>query len=1159
MSFGFAPAPRDQGPAQIQEVCELLRAVQNTDSSLRQAAEKKLGEVWSDPVKSNDLVRQLALLLSAREAGGAPVELRQEAAVLLKHCAAGGGSAYPQLWPDLDESVQELLKGHLLSAVTQDSSAPVRRNAASAAAAIADFVASSLEELMKEWPQLLPALEGLVQPGSDAGARVAALGLLRELAGVIGEGLLKRGAQATAMFQSCLSDNDAGVRSAACQLLLQMVEDVAHEGEAVQVLGQAMPGVTATIGGLAASPTHEDLLRDTLESLISAADEEPEFFKDHDLQNLWPLLVQLCSARHFADDDVRHSAMEAAMSIVTGNFEDFCKPEGQPFLEKIIALNIEWMFDVEQDVDAWTAQADAPEEDDEIDGDTVQLGEENLDRLAEKASDVEQCEDVFLPVLFKAIRVLMGAPDVTWQHSRAAVMAVSQVVEHIEDESWVDQCVHFIAERLAHVHPRVRFAAFQAVGQVAYDQEPYVQDSHHELLLAAIVTGLNDVNVRVATNAANAFVSFGEELDRDALEPHIDELMGRLFDRLKQAQTRSMQEQALAAIAMVGEIAEDLFEPYYKHVMPELKAIIARASSDDERTIRGKAFECVSLIGDAVGKDVFLPDAQEVMQTMATAMQKGFAADDTTREYVHEAAGRIATTLKREFKPYVPALLPSVFAVLAQRPKEVDVDSDDDDEKADMSLRMVGEKVLGLKTAVLDEMQESMSLIGTLIEALEDDYCEFLPITCQALSPLLDFPLSSGLREAAFKTWESLTECTRSAVEASKCDRGSLCELVRKFLEALLMQMAKCPESKDLDEELLGALQAEATGIGGVIRKAGPGVLAKADVDALVKALMQLLLRVHGDDEAEPDTSMGMRHRKGKGAAAAADDDEENEESDAEDEPVATRQSVRYCLVDVAGALMKTSPAEFAEVGLKPFLDLIQKLLQQGVPDAERSLALYLAEDVVEYLGEASVPFWHLFMEQACHAVTDKSPVVRQYACGVIGAGSRLPAFAPAARAAAGQLGRLIQKHGERHRRRRAATQEAKQVALATDSAIRAFGVLVRHQESTLGADAAQGWGLWLTNLPLRCDHEEGQKAHQQLLELVVASHPVITAPGNLPRVLGIFADVYKTKFSCKDLDAGIVEVARRANESMQGVAASLSEKQQKKLAQAAKDGGRAQ
>ncbi|CAK0827568.1 unnamed protein product [Prorocentrum cordatum] len=1009
---------------------------------------------------------------------------------------------------------------------------------------------------MKEWPQLLPALEGLVQPGSDAGARVAALGLLRELAGVIGEGLLKRGAQATAMFQSCLSDNDAGVRSAACQLLLQMVEDVAHEGEAVQVLGQAMPGVTATIGGLAASPTHEDLLRDTLESLISAADEEPEFFKDHDLQNLWPLLVQLCSARHFADDDVRHSAMEAAMSIVTGNFEDFCKPEGQPFLEKIIALNIEWMFDVEQDVDAWTAQADAPEEDDEIDGDTVQLGEENLDRLAEKASDVEQCEDVFLPVLFKAIRVLMGAPDVTWQHSRAAVMAVSQVVEHIEDESWVDQCVHFIAERLAHVHPRVRFAAFQAVGQVAYDQEPYVQDSHHELLLAAIVTGLNDVNVRVATNAANAFVSFGEELDRDALEPHIDELMGRLFDRLKQAQTRSMQEQALAAIAMVGEIAEDLFEPYYKHVMPELKAIIARASSDDERTIRGKAFECVSLIGDAVGKDVFLPDAQEVMQTMATAMQKGFAADDTTREYVHEAAGRIATTLKREFKPYVPALLPSVFAVLAQRPKEVDVDSDDDDEKADMSLRMVGEKVLGLKTAVLDEMQESMSLIGTLIEALEDDYCEFLPITCQALSPLLDFPLSSGLREAAFKTWESLTECTRSAVEASKCDRGSLCELVRKFLEALLVQMAKCPDQGprrgapgrpagggDRDRWRDSEGWAGRAGEGGR-RRAGEGAHAAAAARARGRRGRAGHLHGHaapqgqgggrGRGRRRGERGVGRRRRARGHAPVRALLPRGCGWRAHEDVPCGVRRGGLE-------ALPRPHP-EASSAGRSR-----RRAQPRALPGGGRGGVFGRGQrPLLAPLHGAGLPRRHRQepggapVRLRCHR--RGLPAARLRARGA-GRGGAAGAADPEARRAPQAW----------------AAREAKQVALATDSAIRAFGVLVRHQESTLGADAAQGWGLWLTNLPLRCDHEEGQKAHQQLLELVVASHPVITAPGNLPRVLGIFADVYKTKFSCKDLDAGIVEVARRANESMQGVAASLSEKQQKKLAQAAKDGGRAQ
>ena len=47
--------------------------------------------------------------------------------------------------------------------------------------------------------------------------------------------------------------------------------------------------------------------------------------------------------------------------------------------------------------------------------------------------------------------------------------------------------------------------------------------------------------------------------------------------------------------------------------MPGLKGLLQSAQGKDYRMLRGKAMECISLIGVAVGKEKFAADAKEVM------------------------------------------------------------------------------------------------------------------------------------------------------------------------------------------------------------------------------------------------------------------------------------------------------------------------------------------------------------------------------------------------------------------------------------------------------------------------------------------------------------------------------------------------------------------
>ncbi|CAE7353258.1 IPO5 [Symbiodinium pilosum] len=1080
-----------------QGTCELLRAFINPDAATRTAAEERLKEAIKGA--PNELVKELLAVLLAFGENGAPPELRSEAVVLLRQCATESSSraCWEQLEPNTKQAVQE----QILVSMTKDPSNPVRRQAGHVVSTIANSVAENCEELMKAWPQLLPFLSSTISAGSDASQVTACLQVLQDMVELVGEELLTQGPQAVAMLQTCLNSSRAEVQAAAAQLALEMVADL--EKDVIKPLGALMPSLLSVMKSFAVASDHEELLKETLESLISAADEEPEFFKENGLQQVWPLLLEMCRADHWGDAQVRHSAMEAAMSFFEGLCEDFCKAEGQPFLEQLILLNLEWMLEVEENVDTWIAGADQEEED--IDEDLVDIGEENMDRLAQQCAEKDALEEAFMPTLFKVLRAVQAAPTSSWKHTRSCVMAVSQVVEYIQEEAWVDQCIEFLVPHTSHAHPRVRYSAFQAVGQTAYDHDPYVAENHAETLLPLILGGLDDQNIRVATSAASALSSM-EDMDEEDLEPHMEALMTKLFTRLEQGQSQAMQETCLSAIAVVGEAASELFLPYYGHVMPALKQLIANSSKAEQKSLRGKAFECASLLGEGVGKEVFAADGHEIMQIMVRYIQAGFDADDQTREYVHEAAGRVAGVLAKDFKPYVPVLLPSLLKVLQQQPKEVALEEDEEE----FTQVLADGKLIGLKTAVLDEMAETLTLIASLMGALEEEFVEFLPDTCRQLMPLLDFPVSEDVQDKANATWEHVVHCARTAAENGKCEPMVVGQLVGEFLKNTVAMMTKFPgDKKDQGPAALSQLQGQASAMAGVIKKAGRKVLAKQDVIDLVKVLAMLLTQVKIEDE--PAEAAPKKKSEGK----AHDSDEE--ESDSEEGSV-SRQSVRFSLVDVAGALMRASREEFAEVGLTVFMELVRRLLQNG-SDSERSLALYIANEVVACLGELSVPHWNTFMEHACNSITDKTAVIRQHSASVIGHGSQQAIFAQIAPLAASQLARVLAKHGERHRRRRAVNSEAKQVAAAVDASIWALGMICEHQEKNVGGDSTGAWQMWLSHMPPRYDKEIGQKASAQLLELVVKNHPVVTAPKQLPRVLAVFADVYKSKNSNSVLD----------------------------------------
>jgi len=258
---------------------------------------------------------------------------------------------------------------------------------------------------------------------------------------------------------------------------------------------------------------------------------------------------------------------------------------------------------------------------------------------------------------------------------------------------------------------------------------------------------------------------------------------------------------------------------------------------------------------------------------------------------------------------------------------------------------------------------------------------------------------------------------------------------------------------------------------------------------------------------------------------------------------------------------MMTDKCMFAEVGLPTCMEFVGALLaptSDACSDSMRAMAFYVADDVLNHMREQSVPYWNMFLNAALAGAQDKSMLVRQYALSTLGSAAVASrAFAPMAGAAVSLIYALLQKNGEKHRRRRATSTGNKQSAMATDAAICALGKILEHHEAQLGDHVDKAWSMFIANLPLKYDTEAGKATHAQLLDFAVAKqHSAVVAPEHQVKVLSVLVDVYKTKFSSSELDAGIaLAVAGLSQATIDRLISAVSEKTQKKVNKILKKG----
>merc|ERR1719384_1219500 len=254
--------------------------------------------------------------------------------------------------------------------------------------------------------------------------------------------------------------------------------------------------------------------------------------------------------------------------------------------------------------------------------------------------------------------------------------------------------------------------------------------------MPVLMRKMDDTIDRVASMAMSAFVSFGEELENALMNQYARDFMQKLVGRLQTSKHRMVQEECVTSIAVIAGVIEKDFSQYYDGIMPLLKQLVLNATGEKESRLRGKAFECMSLLGLAVGKEKFLPDAQKAVEEM---LKTSLQADDLQKEYLKEAFERICKCLKNDFAPFLPHLLPGIFNSLKLEAEDAGAvrpgAAGDEDEYITVS---TGEgKLVKVRSSKFEEMLQSAQLLNTYCEEMEGAFFDYIKPTAEALLPLL--------------------------------------------------------------------------------------------------------------------------------------------------------------------------------------------------------------------------------------------------------------------------------------------------------------------------------------------------------------------------------------------------------------------------------------
>lgn len=1089
-----------------------MAALMSQKNEERKAAEAQFEALIRNPA-------QAAPLMCTAMAASADLTVRSMTTIMFRKRV--DKAFYDALSPD----VQAGVKGALTSCVQKETDASTRKKMADTTGEVASMI---MDEDPDAWPEMFPFLFTSAQ-SPDAGLRESSHIIMSRLAYSVSTKLVQDVAAVNTLCMGGMQDPQKEVRLAALSATGSVVQALSSYEEQVTAMSSLVP-VICSVLTQTLNEKDEESSRQVLEELINIAEEAPKYFRKQ-IDALIQLSLQVATAAHL-EEETRFLAVELLLTLAEQAAPMMRKQK--MFLENIVPLALQLMLQVE-DVDMTEWNSTTEDDNDGTELTSLDVGKDALDRLALSIGG----KTVF-SLAFRADLVPAFLEHQDWHYRHAALSCISQIAEGCEKQmkqkEHLSTIVDQVAARFADPHPRVRWAAINAMGQLETDLGPDLQNQFHEKVLPALVSVMDDVaNARVQSHAAAAVINFTENCKKEVLEPYLQGLLGKL-GQLLGGGVRIVQEQAITAIASVADCVGDGFGAYYPSIMPVLKHMLQTCVGKEQRTLRGKTMECISLIGIAVGRDIFINDAKEVMDQFQATQTSAMDPDDPQVSYLLQAWGRVAKALKHDFIPYLGLVMPPLMqSALLKVDTEVlddDAEADGDDEDEGIATVVVqtdtGTKRVALKTSLLEEKATACNMLVCYFAELGEGMFSYIEQVATEMVKLLAYVYSDEVRTAAAALMPELIKAAIMSRDKGLCDQNFVAGLANLVFDKLISMVKEEPEP-EVQLAMIEGLQ-EGMVNGGNMCLGDP-----AKVTLVLEALGVVMGEV-------------MERCQKRAEQRQADEDYDEEEEEVQAEAAERDDELLDSLTGVLASLTKTHK-EWMQTAFVPFVEIFGALVQSPT-SSHRRIGICAFDEVLENLEELSTTFLPQLLPPLIQYSRDENAQVRQASVYGLGICAQFGGALFAAQCS--EVVSVI------HAIINSPTAREEDNAFATDNGVSALGKIILYQPEALAANRAAAVGMFVGYLPVTTDEEEGIKVHACLCSLIERGEPALfeQPAQTVPQLFRIFGQILDTDTVDDEVAVRISAILKKLQqppytEISTGAYSSLPPDQQAKIAAA--------
>lgn len=860
-----------------------------------------------------------------------------------------------------------------------------------------------------------------------------------------------------------------------------------------------------------------------MDAFSDIAESEPKYFRKY-----FTTLIQVISNNYnkkYDDEEVREKCVEVIVMICE-RVPSLLKTNTDCIEKLIEMIFIQMINSCEEAEPTWENPPEGFNEKLVEDSEfaSVRYCMDQIDRLIGSHET-----KVILNTLSASVQKLLTSSD--WRYVFAALMALSQIGEYVDDLEEVKPVLRVAISNLKSPHCKIRYAACHLLGQISEDMNPKVQTNFFTDMLEPILdVAVHDTVPRVVSHACAALTNFLEGCSQEQLGPHIETLLKCLLG-IMQKSTSYVQEGAIAAISSLVGAAKESVVKHYNEIMDYLATLYNTKTDKKLALLRGEIIECITIISQSAGMEAFRPYSEGVINLLVQASKSVGEGFDPMKPYVLTGFQRVCLLMKRSISPYLATIIPDLFKIIAKVFENEIKEVDEDAEVQSLIENEILEKKKknnvaspeGVKVgeALKDNLNTSedatlaIGMLGVFIYKLKADFLPYVEDCMKLIIPLITTNMNESLREESVRCMAGLVRCVKESEVPNK--EAVLQTMTKTFMEETWKAILEETDAQIITTQL--------SSMEDLLKTADVKWMTNDELSIFCQRFTSLIdkstLRkeaFHGDKKKE---------------------DLEEEEGFGLDEDIENEEKMQVQALNLFGLFTKIHREKLMFM----YETLVKNMYEPYIKGSDRmkQFAIFLIDDVFEHIPPEHIPVvwvepFFTTLEANC---THPTPFVRQaaiYGLGLISQNVKaiVPQYFPRIWAAVNKSLDIPQGKSKNVEFR-----------AAKENTVSTIGKILKDHGSLLGAQLDSVFLNWVSLLPLTTDHEEAVITHTFFMDVLVNNPNAVLGASlqNLAKVIEVLTESYKTKNSTGELDQRIPIVLKNlaAQENVKALWTSLN------------------